>query len=95
VEVTLSNPDGSRSNSPATSVKDQGGTNLSQVNSQSQAQEEPADPFDYQAAVNELTIQFISEFEETRVSALKWLIMLHQKVPKKVRVPLWHQLTRC
>jgi vacuole morphology and inheritance protein 14 len=88
VEVTLSNPDGSRSNSPATSVKDQ-------VHSQSQAQEEPADPFDYQAAVNELTIQFISEFEETRVSALKWLIMLHQKVPKKVRVPLWHQLTRC
>ncbi|RXW24711.1 hypothetical protein EST38_g1195 [Candolleomyces aberdarensis] len=57
----------------------QGGTNL-----QPQAQEEPADPFDYQAAVNELTIQFISEFEETRVSALKWLIMLHQKVPKKI-----------
>lgn len=86
-EVASSNPDASRSHSPAASVHSQGGTNLSHPNSQQQLQEEPADPFDYQAAVNELTIQFISEFEETRVSALKWLIMLHQKVPKKVRVP--------
>ncbi|KAJ7591612.1 vacuolar protein 14 C-terminal Fig4p binding-domain-containing protein [Mycena floridula] len=45
--------------------------------------EEP-DPFDYQLTVNELTIQFLSEFEETRVAALKWLIMLHQKAPKKI-----------
>jgi len=45
---------------------------------------EEGDPFDYQATVNELTIQFLSEFEETRVAALKWLIMLHQKAPKKV-----------
>ncbi|SRR5258708_7664215 len=44
-----------------------------------------ADPFDYQATVGELTIQFISEYEETRVAALKWLIMLHSKAPKKVR----------
>lgn len=42
------------------------------------------DPFDYQATVNELTVQFLSEYEETRVAALKWLIMLHQKAPKKV-----------
>jgi hypothetical protein len=35
--------------------------------------------------VNALTIQFLSEHEETRVAALKWLIMLHQKAPKKVR----------
>ncbi|KAF8915375.1 vacuolar protein 14 C-terminal Fig4p binding-domain-containing protein [Mucidula mucida] len=42
------------------------------------------DPFDYQATVNELTIQFLSEYEETRVAALKWLIMLHQKAPKKI-----------
>ncbi|KAH8830263.1 vacuolar protein 14 C-terminal Fig4p binding-domain-containing protein [Flagelloscypha sp. PMI_526] len=42
------------------------------------------DPFDYQFTVSELTIQFLSEFEETRVAALKWLIMLHQKVPKKI-----------
>jgi len=43
------------------------------------------DAFDYQATVNALTIQFLSEHEETRVAALKWLIMLHQKVPTKVR----------
>lgn len=49
-----------------------------------QSPPEDTDPFDYQATVNELTIQFISEFEETRVAALKWLIMLHQKAPKKV-----------
>lgn len=47
-------------------------------------QEEP-DPFDYQVTVNALTIQFLSEHEDTRVAALKWLIMLHQKAPKKVR----------
>lgn len=42
------------------------------------------DLFDYQATVNELTVQFLSEHEETRVAALKWLIMLHQKAPKHV-----------
>jgi vacuole morphology and inheritance protein 14 len=46
--------------------------------------EKEVDLFDYQATVNELTIQFLSEYEETRVAALKWLIMLHQKAPKKV-----------
>ncbi|KAF9528014.1 vacuolar protein 14 C-terminal Fig4p binding-domain-containing protein [Crepidotus variabilis] len=45
---------------------------------------EEVDPFDYQATVTELTVQFLSEFEETRVAALKWLIMLHQKAPKKI-----------
>ncbi|EGO02004.1 hypothetical protein SERLA73DRAFT_104235 [Serpula lacrymans var. lacrymans S7.3] len=45
---------------------------------------EEADLFDYQATVNELTIQFLSEHEQTRVAALKWLIMLHQKAPKKI-----------
>ncbi|KAI0291604.1 vacuolar protein 14 C-terminal Fig4p binding-domain-containing protein [Multifurca ochricompacta] len=43
-----------------------------------------ADTFDYQSTVNALTIQFLSEHEETRVAALKWLIMLHQKAPKKI-----------
>lgn len=37
---------------------------------------------DYPATVNALTIQFLSEHEETRVAALRWLIMLHQKSPK-------------
>ncbi|KAI0034126.1 vacuolar protein 14 C-terminal Fig4p binding-domain-containing protein, partial [Vararia minispora EC-137] len=43
-----------------------------------------SDAFDYQATVNALTLQFLSEHEETRVAALKWLIMLHQKAPKKI-----------
>lgn len=37
---------------------------------------------DYPATVNALTIQFLSDHEETRVAALRWLIMLHQKSPK-------------
>lgn len=48
-------------------------------------QEKEKDLIDYQATVNALTLQFMSEHEETRVAALKWLIMLHQKAPKKVR----------
>ena len=47
--------------------------------------QEKSDQFDYQVTVNALTIQFLSEHEDTRVAALKWLIMLHQKAPKKVR----------
>ncbi len=43
----------------------------------------PNDPFDYLATVDALRIQFMGEHEDTRVSALKWLIMLHQKIPKK------------
>jgi vacuole morphology and inheritance protein 14 len=42
--------------------------------------------FDYQETVKELTIQFLSEYEDTRVAALKWLIMLHQKAPKDVSI---------
>lgn len=39
---------------------------------------------DYPATVNALTLQFLNEFEETRVVALEWLIMLHKKAPRKV-----------
>ncbi|TDL29855.1 ARM repeat-containing protein [Rickenella mellea] len=42
------------------------------------------DPFDYKETVDKLTFQFLSEHEDTRVAALKWLIMLHQKAPKKI-----------
>lgn len=42
------------------------------------------DDFDYGATVNALTLQFLNEHEETRVAALEWLLMLHQKAPKKV-----------
>lgn len=45
---------------------------------------EQKDPFDYQATVNALTLQFLNENEETRVAALQWLSMLHQKAPKRV-----------
>lgn len=70
-------PPTSRPQSPV-SVLSHSGQNL-----QASITEEP-DVFDYQATVTELTVQFLSEFEETRVAALKWLIMLHQKAPKKV-----------
>jgi vacuole morphology and inheritance protein 14 len=44
------------------------------------------DAFDYQDTVNALTIQFLSEHEQTRAAALKWLIIMHhQKASKKVR----------
>ncbi|CAA7260108.1 unnamed protein product [Cyclocybe aegerita] len=79
-EVTSGPHSGSRSHSPV-SFSSQSGANGNLNNSQ---QSEESDPFDYQATVNELTIQFLSEFEETRVAALKWLIMLHQKAPKKI-----------
>lgn len=44
----------------------------------------PQDSLDYQATVNALTLQFLHDNEETRVAALQWLSMLHQKAPKKV-----------
>ncbi|GAA5978907.1 hypothetical protein JCM10908_002734 [Rhodotorula pacifica] len=40
--------------------------------------------FQYGATVNELTLQFLSDNEETRVAALEWLLMLHQKAPRKI-----------
>ncbi|CCF54478.1 hypothetical protein NDA10_005690 [Ustilago hordei] len=39
-----------------------------------------ADPFDYQTTVNALTLQLLDEHEETRVTALEWLLMLHRKI---------------
>ncbi|KAJ3278003.1 hypothetical protein HK104_002750 [Borealophlyctis nickersoniae] len=39
---------------------------------------------DIPATVETLTLQFQDEHEETRVSALDWLLMLHRKAPKKV-----------
>lgn len=74
-----SNPTPSRPHSPVSFTSQTGQNGLL-----TQPPMEEADLFDYQATVNELTIQFLSEFEETRVAALKWLIMLHQKAPKKV-----------
>ncbi|CAO1614518.1 unnamed protein product [Parajaminaea phylloscopi] len=43
-----------------------------------------ADLFDYQTTVNMLTLQLLDQHEETRVNALEWLIMLHQKASDRV-----------
>lgn len=52
------------------------------------SEEAEPDPFDYQATVSGLMVQFLSEYVETRVAALKWLLMLHLKAPKKVLILL-------
>ncbi|KAG5350482.1 hypothetical protein C0989_010837 [Termitomyces sp. Mn162] len=72
----------SRPHSPVSFTSQNASNNMAASNTLTSPEE--ADLFDYQATVNELTIQFLSEFEETRVAALKWLIMLHQKAPKKI-----------
>ena len=79
-EILPPNSSSSRPHSPL-SINSQSGVNRNPAKS---IVPEELDLFDYQVTVNELTIQFLSEFEETRVAALKWLIMLHQKAPKKV-----------
>ena len=89
-EILPPNPTTSRPHSPL-SINSQSGVNRNLAKS---IVPEDLDLFDYQVTVNELTIQFLSEFEETRVAALKWLIMLHQKAPKKVLFRtgfrIWH-----
>ncbi|OZJ05817.1 hypothetical protein BZG36_00950 [Bifiguratus adelaidae] len=42
------------------------------------------DPFDYNATVAALTLQFLNEHEETRTASLDWLLMLHKKAPYKI-----------
>ena len=79
-EILPPNSSSSRPHSPL-SFNSQSGVNGNLANS---IVPEELDLFDYQLTVSELTVQFLSEFEETRVAALKWLIMLHQKAPKKV-----------
>lgn len=44
------------------------------------------DPFDYQATVANLRLQFLNQNEETRVASLDWLLMLHKKTPTKILV---------
>lgn len=45
----------------------------------------PGSELDYEGCVNALTLQFLNEHVDTRVTALGWLIMLHHKAPRKVR----------
>lgn len=51
---------------------------------QSPAESRQSIDFDYEAAVNALTLQFLHEHEATRVAALAWLIMLHRKSPTRI-----------
>ncbi|KAI0321983.1 vacuolar protein 14 C-terminal Fig4p binding-domain-containing protein [Amylostereum chailletii] len=78
-EASNSGPSNPRPQSPA-SV----GSSQQTSRKEKEPQGTPDDAFDYQQTVNALTFQFLSEHEETRVAALKWLIMLHQKAPKKI-----------
>jgi vacuole morphology and inheritance protein 14 len=71
------NVPGSRPESPAPDAERRNTVSTVEV-------EGELDPFDYHATVSALTIRFLSEHEDTRVAALKWLIMLHQKAPNKV-----------
>ncbi|KAJ3101115.1 hypothetical protein HDU97_001640 [Phlyctochytrium planicorne] len=53
------------------------------VTSVSSANATWVDPFDLKATVEALTFQFQDENEDTRISAMEWLLMLHKKAPKK------------
>ncbi|KAL4985475.1 vacuolar protein 14 C-terminal Fig4p binding-domain-containing protein [Aspergillus falconensis] len=76
-----------RRSSTPTSKADAPGTESKKVsprNSVSSAVPSPRPELDYGSAVTSLTLQFLSEYETTRIAALSWLIMLHRKAPKKV-----------
>ena len=40
--------------------------------------------FNYDEAINALTLQFLNKNEATRVASLAWLTMLQSKAPRKV-----------
>ena len=48
---------------------------------------EEEDLLDYPATVAALMEQLVPDQEETRLACLRWLLMLHQKAPRKVRTP--------
>ncbi|KAL4748293.1 hypothetical protein BDW72DRAFT_205739 [Aspergillus terricola var. indicus] len=75
-----------RSSTPTTKA-DVSGTESKKAsprNSVLSAVPSPPPELDYGSAVTSLTLQFLSEYETTRIAALSWLIMLHRKAPKKV-----------
>jgi vacuole morphology and inheritance protein 14 len=59
-------------------------SSLSANNPLSPTQQSAPDPFDYQATLTNLRLQFLNEHEDTRVASLEWLLMLHKKAPHKV-----------
>ncbi|PWN50102.1 ARM repeat-containing protein [Violaceomyces palustris] len=74
---------------PSTVTEPENALSMTAVVSQDDAREDKqaaveSDPFDYQVTVNALTLQLLDEHEETRVTALEWLLMLHSKCPRKI-----------
>lgn len=67
-----------------TGQSSEGALGVSLSSSNENASKVTGDPFDLQSTVNVLTLQLIDEHEETRVSALEWLLMLHQKAPRRI-----------
>ena len=82
------NPSGEPPSTIAIPVSNPGMSIISQQQQQKRDSVQTAtseeDPFDARETVNQLTLQFLSEHEETRIAALEWLSMLHHKSPKKV-----------
>ncbi|KAI8883222.1 ARM repeat-containing protein [Backusella circina FSU 941] len=58
-----------------------------EVKEEEKEEKEEEEPFDYQATVANLRLQFLNSHEETRVASLEWLIMLHKKVPSEILKP--------
>lgn len=84
-ETTVPGAENSRSDSPVASLNSQSAVHSSMAQSQV-LPEDSGEPFDYNDMLKNLLLQFASEFEETRVASLKWVIMLHKKVPQKVTI---------
>lgn len=69
---------------PTTSKSDPGTKQRQQQQQQKPALFSSPDPFDYQATVANLRLQFLNQNEETRVASLDWLLMLQKKAPNKI-----------
>ncbi|RCH86560.1 hypothetical protein CU098_007244, partial [Rhizopus stolonifer] len=68
---------------PTSSLSDPSGSPQQLRLTQKMTSNETGDPFDYQATVANLRLQFLNQHEETRVASLDWLLMLHKKAPNK------------
>ncbi|KAL0077486.1 vacuolar protein 14 C-terminal Fig4p binding-domain-containing protein [Phycomyces blakesleeanus] len=85
LETTMSYPEPSASMSdPSGSPHSMAATDLDDFSHNSGNNLISGDPFDYQATVSNLCLQFLNEHEETRVASLEWLLMLHKKAPSKI-----------
>ncbi|EIE90017.1 hypothetical protein RO3G_14728 [Rhizopus delemar RA 99-880] len=70
---------------PTSSVSDPSGSPQQiRLTQKMTSSNEGRDPFDYQATVANLRLQFLNQHEETRVASLDWLLMLHKKAPNKI-----------